>query len=285
MRTALTIAGSDSGGGAGIQADLKTFQQFGVYGTSVIVALTAQNTRGVRAVHTVPPAMVTDQLAALAEDLPPDAVKTGMLASAALVEQVAEAIVRYRWTTYVCDPVMIATSGDRLLDADAERVMRDRLLPLALLVTPNLDEAALLTGLEVHDPASMDDAGRALLRLGAAAALVKGGHLPGPTLTDVLVTPEGVQVRCAGRDISRRHDAEAAPEFLQPGPGPPPHHERPSGGGAELSELLRQDRPGPAFGAAAAAIPCDPHMHQLRAFRQVHRRRRLAESEPPNRCM
>ena len=193
MKIALTIAGSDSGGGAGIQADLKTFQQFGVYGTSVIVALTAQNTRGVRAVHAAPASIVTDQLAALAEDLPPDAVKTGMLASAALVEQVAEAIVRYRWTSYVCDPVMIATSGDRLLDAEAERVMRDRLLPLARLVTPNLDEAALLTGLEVHDPASMAAAGDALLRLGASAALIKGGHLAGPTMTDVLVTSQGVR--------------------------------------------------------------------------------------------
>ena len=125
MKIALTIAGSDSGGGAGIQADLKTFQQFGVYGTSVIVALTAQNTRGVRAVHAVPAAMVTAQLAALAEDLPPAAVKSGMLATAALVDQVSEAILRYRWTNFVCDPVMIATSGDRLLEPDAERVIRD----------------------------------------------------------------------------------------------------------------------------------------------------------------
>ena len=193
MKIALTIAGSDSGGGAGIQADLKTFQQFGVYGTSVIVALTAQNTRGVRAVHAVPAAMVTAQLAALAEDLPPAAVKSGMLATAALVDQVSEAILRYRWTNFVCDPVMIATSGDRLLEPDAERVIRDRLLPLARLVTPNLDEAALLTGLPVRTPVEMEAAGAALLRLGAGAALVKGGHLTGPTLTDVLVTADGVR--------------------------------------------------------------------------------------------
>lgn len=193
MKIALTIAGSDSGGGAGIQADLKTFQQFGVYGTSVIVALTAQNTRGVRAVLATPASMVAEQLAALTEDLPPDAIKTGMLASASLVAQVAQAIERHRWTAYVCDPVMISTSGDRLLAADAEAVIRDRLLPLARLVTPNLDEAALLTGLPVRDPAEMEAAGQVLLRLGAAAALIKGGHLTGPTMTDVLVTPGGTR--------------------------------------------------------------------------------------------
>jgi hydroxymethylpyrimidine/phosphomethylpyrimidine kinase len=193
MQIALTIAGSDSGGGAGIQADLKTFHQFGVHGTSVIVALTAQNTRGVRSVHAVPPEMVHDQLAALAEDLPPAAVKTGMLATAPLVRQVADAIERYGWTRVVVDPVMMATSGDRLLDADAEKVLRTRLLPNAMLVTPNLEEAALLTGTPVGDPASMERAGTRLLELGAAAALVKGGHLPGNTLVDVLVTRRGAR--------------------------------------------------------------------------------------------
>jgi len=193
MQIAMTIAGSDSGGGAGIQADLKTFHQFGVHGTSVIVALTAQNTRGVRSVHPVPADMVRDQLAALAEDLPPAAVKTGMLATAPLVRQVADAIERYRWTRVVVDPVMVATSGDRLLDADAEKVLRTRLLPSAALVTPNLEEAALLTGAPVRDPASMERAGKRLLELGAAAALVKGGHLPGDTMVDILVTPEGAR--------------------------------------------------------------------------------------------
>ncbi len=193
MKIALTIAGSDSGGGAGIQADLKTFHQFGVHGTSAIVALTAQNTQGVRAVHPVPPAMVEAQLAALADDLPPDAVKTGMLATVALVRHIAAALRAHHWHTYVCDPVMVATSGDRLLDDAAEAVIRDELLPLALLVTPNLDEAALLTGLPVRTVAEMVDAGRRLLELGAGAALVKGGHLEGNTMTDVLVTPSGVQ--------------------------------------------------------------------------------------------
>jgi hydroxymethylpyrimidine/phosphomethylpyrimidine kinase len=188
MKIALTIAGSDSGGGAGIQADLKTFQQFGVFGTSVITALTAQNTRGVRAVHPVPESMVTDQLDALAEDLPPDALKTGMLATAGLVHRVATTIRARGWSPYVCDPVMVATSGDRLLDADAETGVRELLLPLATLVTPNLDEAAVLTGQPVNDPDAMERAGHRLLELGAGAALVKGGHLSADVMTDVLVT-------------------------------------------------------------------------------------------------
>src|SRR6478672_10174932 len=166
MKIALTIAGSDSGGGAGIQADLKTFQQFGVFGTSVVVALTAQNTRGVRAVETVPEAMVGEQLTALAEDLPPAALKTGMLAEAGIVRLVAKAIRENGWQPLVLDPVMISTSGHRLLSTEAEDVIRDSLLPLAALVTPNLDEAAVLTGRVVHD---------------------------GATLTDVLVTPDGIR--------------------------------------------------------------------------------------------
>lgn len=188
MKIALTIAGSDSGGGAGIQADLKTFHQFGVFGTSVIVALTAQNTRGVCAVHPVPDGMVAAQLDAIAEDLPPAAVKTGMLATAALVNQIADAIRDRQWRAYVCDPVMVATSGDRLLDAAAESIVRARLLPLSALVTPNLDEAAILTGLDVRDPAQMERAGHRLLELGASAALVKGGHLEADVMTDVLIT-------------------------------------------------------------------------------------------------
>jgi hydroxymethylpyrimidine/phosphomethylpyrimidine kinase len=193
MKIALTIAGSDSGGGAGIQADLKTFQQFGVYGTSVIVALTAQNTRGVRAVESVPEAMVAAQLTALAEDLPPDALKTGMLAEAALVRLVAKAIRENGWQPLVVDPVMVATSGQRLLTTEAEDVIRESLVPLAALVTPNLDEAAVLTGRVVHDVATMERAGETLVRFGAAAALVKGGHLTGDTVTDILVTPDGVR--------------------------------------------------------------------------------------------
>ena len=193
MQIALTIAGSDSGGGAGIQADLKTFHQFGVFGTSVVVAVTAQNTRGVRSVHAVPAEMVRDQLAALAEDLPPAALKTGMLASAALVRQVAGAIREYGWSRVVVDPVMVATSGDRLLDPGAEAVIVEQLLPLATLVTPNLEEAAILSGQAVHDVESMKRAGQRILESGAGAVLVKGGHLAGESLVDVLVTARGVR--------------------------------------------------------------------------------------------
>ncbi|HET8649197.1 MAG TPA: bifunctional hydroxymethylpyrimidine kinase/phosphomethylpyrimidine kinase [Gemmatimonadales bacterium] len=193
MKIALTIAGSDSGGGAGIQADLKTFHQFGVFGTSAIVALTAQNTRGVRAIHPVPADFVEAQLDALAEDLPPAALKTGMLAEAALVRQVAGAIARHHWAPLVVDPVMVASSGDQLLAPDAAAAVRQSLLPLARLVTPNLDEAEILTGREVRTPAQMETAGRQLLEFGPAAVLVKGGHLDGETVTDVLISAEGIR--------------------------------------------------------------------------------------------
>ena len=191
MKIALTIAGSDSGGGAGIQADLKTFHQLGVFGTSAIVALTAQNTLGVRGVHPVPADFVALQLEALAEDLPPDALKTGMLAEPALVRLVADTVRERRWQPLVVDPVMAATSGDRLLTRDGEAAVRDLLLPLAAVVTPNLDEAAILVDHPVADLPSMQRAGRRLLELGAAAALVKGGHLRGTMVTDLLVTREG----------------------------------------------------------------------------------------------
>jgi len=193
MKIALTVAGSDSGGGAGIQADLKTFHQFGVFGTSVIVALTAQNTLGVDAVETVSEAMVAAQLAALAADLPPAALKTGMLADASLVRLVAKTIREHGWRPLAVDPVMVSTSGHRLLSPEAEDVVRESLLPLAALVTPNLDEAAILTGRAVHDEPSMEEAGRTLLSFGAGAALVKGGHLAGEAIIDLLVTPEGTQ--------------------------------------------------------------------------------------------
>ena len=194
MKIALTIAGSDSGGGAGIQADLKTFHQFGVFGTSALVALTAQNTLGVSAVESVSHAMVTAQLDALAADLPPDALKTGMLAEAGLVELVAGAVRARDWGPLVVDPVMVSTSRDRLLTRDAERVLRDMLVPLAALVTPNLDEAEILTGHAVRDVPAMERAGAELVRLGAGAALIKGGHLEADVLTDVLVWSGGVRL-------------------------------------------------------------------------------------------
>ncbi|MGH7477480.1 MAG: bifunctional hydroxymethylpyrimidine kinase/phosphomethylpyrimidine kinase [Longimicrobiales bacterium] len=182
---ALTIAGSDSGGGAGIQADLKTFHALGVYGTSAITAITAQNTLGVRAVHAVPLEIVRAQIAAVAEDLPPRACKTGMLATAELVVAVADAIRDHRLPNFVLDPVMVATSGDRLLDRDAERTVLRELVPLCTLVTPNLDEAAILTGQRPSRPRELRSVAEALLEAGAGAVLVKGGHLPGDEVVDL----------------------------------------------------------------------------------------------------
>jgi hydroxymethylpyrimidine/phosphomethylpyrimidine kinase len=193
VRIALTIAGSDSGGGAGIQADLKTFHQFGVFGTSVVVAITAQNTRGVTGVHAVPIDLVRAQIDAVAEDLSPAAVKSGMLATAPLVEAVARAVADHRLPNYVLDPVMVATSGDRLLDHDAEQAVGDLLVPLATLVTPNLDEVRVLVGGDVRTVDEMIDAGRTLVERGAGAVLVKGGHGTEATVSDVLVTDGAVR--------------------------------------------------------------------------------------------
>jgi hydroxymethylpyrimidine/phosphomethylpyrimidine kinase len=188
MRIALTIAGSDSGGAAGIQADLKTFHQFGVFGTSAVTAVTAQNTLGVHAWQALPPALVARQIDAIADDLPPGATKSGMLGSAEIVETVADRIAQRRLANYVLDPVMVATSGDRLLQRDAEALIVRRLAPLALLVTPNLNEAEILVGERVRTPDEMEQAGRAIVAMGARAALVKGGHLTDTkTLVDVLV--------------------------------------------------------------------------------------------------
>lgn len=183
---ALTVAGSDSGGGAGIQADLKTFHAFGVFGTSAITAVTVQNTTGVSGVHPIPADIVCGQIAAVAEDLKPRACKTGMLATAELVSAVAACLHEHITGPYVLDPVMVATSGDRLLDADATQAIMEDLLPLADLVTPNLDEAAILTGAAVRDAAGMREAARALVAAGAGAALVKGGHLSGREVVDIL---------------------------------------------------------------------------------------------------
>jgi hydroxymethylpyrimidine/phosphomethylpyrimidine kinase len=191
VRVALTVAGSDSGGGAGIQADLKTFHQFGVFGTSVICAVTAQNTRGVTAWEALPASLVAAQLDAVAADLPPGAVKTGMLGSAELVATVADGIARHGLQNYVLDPVMVATSGHRLLDTDAEQSIARRLVPLATLVTPNLDEARILTGAAITTPDDMERAARTFLGWGANGALVKGGHLAGDEVVDVLVTRDG----------------------------------------------------------------------------------------------
>lgn len=183
---ALTIAGSDSGGGAGIQADLKTFHAFGVFGTSAVTAITAQNTMTVSAVHAVPLEVVGAQIDAVVDDLDPAATKTGMLATAALVVMVARAITRHRLERFVLDPVMVATSGDSLLDKDAEEALVRELLPQAELITPNLHEACILTGREITTLADMRWAARELVRMGARAALVKGGHLTEDKAVDVL---------------------------------------------------------------------------------------------------
>jgi hydroxymethylpyrimidine/phosphomethylpyrimidine kinase len=192
---ALTVAGSDSGGGAGIQADLKTFHRHGVFGTSVITAITAQNTRGVTAWSAVEPALITAQLDAVTTDLRPAALKSGMLGDRAAVRAVAEGLRRHALAPYVLDPVMVATSGDPLLAPDAVAAIVDELLPLADLVTPNLDEAAILVGRPVRDVAAMERAARTLVEeRGARAALVKGGHLEGPETVDVLLADGEVTI-------------------------------------------------------------------------------------------
>ncbi len=204
LPVALTIAGSDSGGGAGIQADLKTFQAFGVFGTSALTAITAQNTLGVTAVHPVPVTVVLAQIEAVATDLPPGAVKSGMLATAELVGAVAGAVESHGFERYVLDPVMVATSGDRLLDIDAEAAVRDLLLPLCAVVTPNLHEAGILTGRPVETVDAMRRSARELVELGAGAALVKGGHLPSGEALDLLW--DGTEERTwRRRRIETRH--------------------------------------------------------------------------------
>jgi hydroxymethylpyrimidine/phosphomethylpyrimidine kinase len=191
---ALTIAGSDSGGGAGIQADLKTFSALGVYGASAITALTAQNTLGVQAVEAVPPAFVSQQIHSVLSDLDVRAAKTGMLATSAVIDAVLAGLAPRADLPLVVDPVMIATSGDPLIADEAIATVRTRLLPRATLLTPNLAEAArLLEAREASDEQSQAAQGRALLAHGAAAVLVKGGHGRGPEVVDVLVTADGVR--------------------------------------------------------------------------------------------
>jgi len=203
---ALTIAGSDSSGGAGIQADLKTFTVLGVYGASVITAITAQNTRGVQAVLTLPPDIIAAQMASIASDLAVGAIKTGMLADRATVETVADGLVRFEGVPLVVDPVMVATSGDVLLAPDAIDAVRTRLLPRASIVTPNLHEAARL--LETGVAASLDEMERqasALLALGPKAVLLKGGHGTGPSATDIYATAEGESLRLTAPRIATRN--------------------------------------------------------------------------------
>lgn len=184
----LILAGSDSGGGAGIQADIKTVTALGGYAATAITAITVQNTIGVHGVHAVPLDVVEAQARAVLDDIGADIIKTGMLGTAELVNMVADLLNDHPDIPLVLDPVMVATSGDVLIDDGAVAVIRERLIPRAALITPNAPEAAKLTGLPVTTTQEQVDAGRKLVEMGAEAALVKGGHLSGPVITDVLVT-------------------------------------------------------------------------------------------------
>jgi hydroxymethylpyrimidine/phosphomethylpyrimidine kinase len=203
---ALTIAGTDSGGGAGVAADLKTFGAHGVWGTCAVVAVTAQNTVGVQAFDVISPDLVTAQVRSVASDIGVDAAKTGMLASAELVRAVAAAVAENGISPLVVDPVLVSKHGDSLLADDAVDALRERLLPLATVVTPNLPEAARLVGFAVEDRAGMEAAGRALVGLGPAVALVKGGHLGGDSSPDCLVMAgAAAPVWLEGARIPGRH--------------------------------------------------------------------------------
>ncbi len=182
---ALTIAGSDSGGGAGIQADLKTFAAFGVYGASAVTAITAQNTLGVQMIHEVPARVVAAQIDAVLSDIGADAVKTGMLFSTAIIETVANRLRAHGVTRLVVDPVMVAKGGDRLLREDAVAALRELLLPLAAVVTPNAPEASVIAGLDVVDERTAREAARRIQALGPRFVIVKGGHLGGERSEDI----------------------------------------------------------------------------------------------------
>ena len=199
MPVALTVAGSDSGGGAGIQADLKAFSALGVFGTSALTAITAQNTQGVRGVVALEPTFVRQQIEAVAEDFDLKAIKIGMLANAAIVHAVAEAVSDLALPNVVLDPVMVAGSGDPLLEPDAVSAVREVLLPRATLVTPNVPEAAMLLGRELaDDDTQLRDAARALFEASGVAVLLKGGHRKGDA-DDVFVGPAGERVLEAER--------------------------------------------------------------------------------------
>jgi hydroxymethylpyrimidine/phosphomethylpyrimidine kinase len=200
----LAIAGSDSGGGAGIQADIKTITMLGGYAATAITALTAQNTLGVHAIHMVPPEFVSRQIAVVLDDIGAEAVKTGMLGDAATIEAVAGALAQHaQGVPLVVDPVMVAKGGASLLRPDAVAALTRLLLPMASVLTPNLPEAEVLTGLAIPDIDAMRRAAAALLRLGVPAVLLKGGHLPGDEVVDLLATADGIEAFAAPRIASR----------------------------------------------------------------------------------
>ena len=199
----LVIAGSDSGGGAGIQADIKTITAFGAYAATAITALTAQNTLGVHGVHQVPPEFIARQIAVVLDDIGADVVKTGMLGDAATIEVVCDTLERrIERVPVVVDPVMVATTGARLLASGAVETLK-RLLPMARLITPNLPEAEALAGMTIRDVAAMHHAAAAMLTLGVPAVLLKGGHLPGEQVIDLLATVDGVEEFSAPRIVTR----------------------------------------------------------------------------------
>jgi len=204
MRRALTIAGSDSGGGAGIQADLKTFTAFKVFGLSAITGLTAQNTRGVQGVELPTTDFIAAQLRAVLEDIGADAAKTGMLATGEIIRTVAAIIRDFGLRNLVVDPVMIAASGDALMQHEAAPVMREHLFPLAMVVTPNLDEATFLCERKIRTVEEMEEAARAIHAMGAKHVLIKGGHLPGEQVVDLLYD---------GREFIRRESQRISGEF------------------------------------------------------------------------
>jgi hydroxymethylpyrimidine/phosphomethylpyrimidine kinase len=200
----LTIAGSDSSGGAGIQADLKAIEANGARAATAVTAVTAQGTMGIAGVWTLPAAAVERQIEVVLDDLDVAAIKSGMLGDGSVLRAVAALLGRRRPRCYVLDPVLVATSGWRLLPEPCVELLRSELLPLATIVTPNVEEAEVLSGIEIRDVGGAERAGRRLLELGAGAVLVKGGHLAAAPATDVLVTPRGVE-RFAGEPVLTRH--------------------------------------------------------------------------------
>jgi hydroxymethylpyrimidine/phosphomethylpyrimidine kinase len=204
MRTALSIAGSDSGGGAGIQADLKTFSAYRVFGLTAITGLTAQNTTGVHGVQLPPIEFITAQIKTVAQDIRVDAVKTGMLATGEIIRAVAAGVRDFALPNLVVDPVMIAASGDPLMQHEAAPVLREALFPLATVVTPNLDEAGFLVGKKITTEEEMREAARQIHGMGPAFVLLKGGHLPGASVVDLLYD---------GRGFIRRESGRLAGEF------------------------------------------------------------------------
>jgi len=250
----LVIAGSDSGGGAGIQADIKTITALGGFAATAITAITVQNTLGVSGVYPIPVDIVEAQARAVLEDIGADVIKTGMLGTSELVNVVSELLAEYRDIPLVLDPVMVATSGDALVDEKAVDAIRNQLLPRAALITPNAPEAEKLTGRSVSTTQDQMEAGKAIVEMGAEAALVKGGHLSGTTITDVLVTATMTMIFESERQETRNTHgtgctlASAIATGLSKGRSLPDAIEA---GGNYLSEAIRR---APGFGSGHGPV-------------------------------